>query len=118
MVYVYFQLKDTEGHWVDCEDWPDDRTVVGMKKDFKDNLTYTREREGTGVNNNTMRNNGPKFHSIYAEPALSISTSMDHVAPPTLHILLGLVKKFFEYLELVCREMDTGKMDGRDSNVE
>ena len=92
--------------------------VGGMKKKIVDKQTYARERKGSGAKNNTMRNNGPKFHSIYAEPVFPVTASMNHVTQPTLHIILGPVKKSFEYLKLIYRETATENIDGRDSNVE
>jgi len=104
------KIKDAQGHWVDRENWPEDRTVEGMQRDAQDNL----QRSGQSLEQ--LKANSKHFHSIYSEPIFPITTSMEHVVPPSLHILLGLVQRFFNMLETVCKSMDSGSIEGRDTD--
>ncbi len=102
------KIKDAQGHWVSRDDWPADRTVADMQRDIQEN------KRRSGEVTKDLKANSKQFHSIYGEPILPVMCSMDQVVPPFLHIMLGLVQRFFNMLELVCKSIDNGNIEGRD----
>ena len=105
------KIKNAQGNWVDRDDWPTDRTVEDMQRDIQDNI----RESGQAIAK--LKANSKKFHSLYAEPILPIICSIEHIVPPFLHIMLGLVQRFFNMLELVCKSIDDdGDFEGRDTD--
>lgn len=72
--------------------WPPNRTVTDMQQD----LVRNKEDPRRGGD---PRANGASHHSIAHDPILPILTHVDHIIPPSLHILLGLVVRYYKYSE-------------------
>ncbi|XP_072022414.1 uncharacterized protein [Amphiura filiformis] len=100
------KTKNKDQAWVDNINWPARRTVAQYVQDLADFEEHTRKggRKVTGAS----------FHSIHGRPLLPLVTDVDHVIPPSLHILLGLVVRYFKLLELECRNLDHGNLQQRD----
>ena len=92
------KMRNNKGEWVDNMNWPSQRTVGQYIQDLAD-LEEHRRRGGRKVT-------GASFHSINGKPLIPIVTDMNHVIPPSLHILLGLVVRYYKLLELECRKLD------------
>ena len=103
--------KNENGEWVERDGWPKRLTIDDMVRDLVDNLFDER-------NDNNMKTNGSLYHHcIYQPPVLPITTSIEHIVPPVLHIMLGLVQRFFSFLERVCQRIDRGSLDERDPEL-
>ncbi|XP_072040473.1 uncharacterized protein [Amphiura filiformis] len=103
--------KDAEGNWVDREIWPSDRSVETMANDLQKNT------EASARNGKSLKTNSAQFHSVYGSHILPMTVSLDYVVPPILHIMLGLVQRFFIMLERICKDSDnvTVSPQGRES---
>ena len=97
------KTQNGNGEWVENTNWPSKRTNAQYVQDLAD----LEERERTGGRKVT----GASFHSISRKPIIPVVTDMDHIIPPSLHILLGLVVRYFKLLEQECRRLDN---DGDD----
>ena len=57
---------------------------------------------------------GHMYHSISKKPLFPLCAGVDHIVPPSLHILLGLVVRFFSLLEIECHKLDQVGLEERD----
>ena len=90
--------------------WPAKRTVGDLQTDLIQNKEDPR-RGGD------PRANSSNHHSIAHDPILPIVTDIDNIIPPSLHILLGLVVRYYKYLETYCRSVDQGSLRERDEEL-
>ena len=74
------------------------RTVVSYLKNYKENLIDHR-------NDGNMRKNGAQHFSIIV-PMLFPLSSLSQVAPPGLHIMLGVVLLLYNLLLEKCKQYD------------
>lgn len=98
--------KDKNGKWVSSSNWTTKRTV----EQFVEDLANVKENERGAKKKVT----GSMFHSISGDQILPLATDVDHIIPPSLHILLGLVVRFFKDLEKDCARIDNGELTGFD----
>ncbi len=70
------------------------RTLAGCKSDAKD----FREKSGS------KRAMASSHHNVLDDPIWDIE--VEEICPPYLHILLGIVKRHHDLLELQCHELD------------
>lgn len=96
--------------WVRDENWPENRTYVSYHQDIA-NLTAEMEDD------NSNRISGQDFHSMSKTPILPLPHDLNQIVPPALHILLGLVVRYFKLLEEECRRLDQGDLEERNAEL-
>ncbi len=57
------------------------------------------------------RKDAGKFHANVVDSMLFPVKTLDHVVPPILHIMMGIVEKLFIVLEEECDELDAENDD-------
>lgn len=90
--------------------WPSERSVEDIPADLASNKADPRRGWD-------RRANGANHHSIAEDPVLPISSSIINIVPPSLHILLGLVVRYFKLLEDHCRNIDQSSLGERDAEL-
>ena len=76
------------------------RDLEKMKKNYKDFISKGKGKKKASA---------AKCKNVVREPCLNIPIS--NVVPPSLHILLGVVKKHHDFIEMGCDEIDTDIID-------
>ncbi|KAJ8018545.1 hypothetical protein HOLleu_43399 [Holothuria leucospilota] len=90
--------------------WPSRRTIASMNTDLTNNKADPR-RGGD------RRANGANHHSMAEDPILPVITDVCNIVPPSLHILLGLVVRYYRMLEIHCRQIDATSLGERDHEL-
>ena len=81
------------------------RTLTTLTEDFGEFTTkYGQDKK-----------HAPNCHNSIHKPLLNIA--LDHVAPPYLHILLGIVKKHHDLLEIAAHELDKSLTETPDCQL-
>ena len=96
------RVKDRQ--WAENANWARKRTTEQFVQDVADMKSDDGTRSITGH----------MYHSISKQPLFPLCDGIDHVVPPALHILLGLVVRYFNLLELECRKLDRGNLEEQD----
>lgn len=76
-----------------------------LVQDLADNKADPRKRGDTKAN-------GQYHHSLALDPILPIIHDLTHVVPPVLHIMLGLVVRFYRSIEDLCKKCDQTSLVG------
>ncbi|XP_072037705.1 uncharacterized protein [Amphiura filiformis] len=93
-----------ENQWNQNANWAKPRSAEQYVQDYADLSSDSGTRPITGH----------MYHSISKRPLFPLCAGVDHIVPPSLHILLGLVVRYFNLLELECRKLDQGGLEERD----
>lgn len=96
------RLRDKQ--WARNANWASSRTCEQYVQDYADMSALQGTRTITGH----------MFHSISKKSLIPLPESVEHIVPPSLHILLGLGVRFFNLVELECRKLDQGEMKDED----
>ncbi|XP_072032273.1 uncharacterized protein [Amphiura filiformis] len=96
------RLKNSR--WANNANWARPKTREQYVQDYADMQAAAGGRTITGH----------MFHSISKKPLFPLPESIEHIVPPSLHILLGLGVRYFNLLELECRKLDQGNMADED----
>ena len=92
--------------WEKNANWAKNRSCDQYIQDYAD--------MSSELANSTRSITGHMFHSIARQPLFPMCEDIDHIVPPSLHILLGLVPRYFNLVELECRKLDIGNIDEAD----
>ncbi|XP_072027742.1 autocrine proliferation repressor protein A-like [Amphiura filiformis] len=102
--------KGQDGKWIPDEDWPENRTLHSFQQDIANLLA--EEEDGASA-----RVSGRDHHSISKRPILPLPSDIKQIVPPSLHIILGLVVRYFKLLETECRKLDQDGVQCRDEQL-
>ena len=103
--------EDAGESWVDNPSWNfHHRNPYEIVQDLADNLADPRKGGNTKAN-------GPSHTSISNQSILPIIHDIKHIVPPILHIMLGLVVRFYRNVENLCRRRDQGNLGERDEEL-
>ncbi|XP_072023493.1 uncharacterized protein [Amphiura filiformis] len=97
-------MRLVNNKYVPNEDWPTSRTQESFQQDVA-NLLAEEEDEA-----DRSRISGRDHHSISRRPLLPLPSDLLQIVPPSLHILLGLVVRYFKLIEKKCQHLDQGDM--------
>ena len=97
-----------DGKWVPDENWPKMHTLRTYQQDLADLLA---EEDRSRVIS------GHDYHSMAKKPLLPLPFDILQIVPPSLHILLGLVVRYFKKIEEKCRQIDQGNVQDRDTEL-
>ena len=100
-----------DGIWVRREGWPADRTIQEMRQDLQNNKELVQRVGGT------TKDNSSTYHSLHADPILPVTTDVDHIIPPSLHIMLGLTQQYFNMLENKVRILHSHSLENRNKDL-
>ena len=92
--------------WKKNSNWAKARSSEQYIQDYADMSSELENSERTIT--------GHMFHSIAKQPLFPMFEDIHHIVPPSLHILLGLVPRYFNLVELECRKLDLGSLDEAD----
>ena len=99
-------MKKVKGRWVNNEDWYESRTAFSV---YLDHLRRSRDpRNGDKSSAGKM---SERYHSLVHPQILPITQTNEHllhIVPPSLHIILGLVHRF--YLKIESAATDLGHL--------
>ena len=103
--------QDENGKWVPNEAWPQKRSCKSMQQDLANLLSEEEDERGNG------RVSGRDYHSISKPPIFPLPEDIEHIIPPALHIILGLVVRYFKLLEEKCRKLDQSGVHCEDEDL-
>ena len=96
------------GKWVNDDSWPKSRTLRSYQQDLANLLAEEEDETGR------TRVSGRDYHSIARKPIIPLPFDILQIVPPSLHIILGLVVRFFKHIEEKCKQLDQGTAQDHD----